>query len=126
MTAQGTTNDDIMKMLADFAGTVDKRFDKIDRRFEKIDERFEAIDQRFDKMFIYNEKRFAAIEQKLENMATKDDIRRLESVIDGYAGKIDEYAAEMAAMQHKIDRLERMIFYLADKANIPRDSLEMV
>jgi hypothetical protein len=27
-----------------------------------------------------------------ESMATKDDIRRLESTIDGYAGKIDTYA----------------------------------
>lgn len=62
----------------------------------------------------------------MENMATKDDIRRLESVIDSYAAKIDDYAKEMAVMQHKIDRLERMIHYLADKAGIPRDTLETV
>ena len=60
----------------------------------------------------------------METMATKDDIRRLESVIDGYAAKLDTYAAEMAAMQHKIDRLERMIEYLADKAGISRAALE--
>lgn len=29
-------------------------------------------------------------------------------------------------MQHKIDRLERMVLYLADKAKIPRDVLETI
>ena len=90
----------------------------------EVTERFEKIDKRFDKMFVYNEQRFSAIEKTLENMATKDDIRRLESLIDGYAAKLDTYAAEMAAMQHKIDRLERMIDYLAKKAGVSRTVLE--
>lgn len=72
------------------------------------------------------DERFSAIEEKLENMATKDDINRLESLIDDYAAKPDAYTAEMAAMQHKIDRLERMILYLADKAHIPREALESI
>lgn len=38
--------------------------------------------------------------------------------------KLDTYAAEMAAMQHKIDRLERMIDYLAKKAGVSRAVLE--
>lgn len=81
-----------MSTLSRFANEVTERFEKIDdsfekidKRFEHIDSRFEKIDKRFDKMFVYNEQRFSAIEKTLENMATKDDIRRLESLIDGYA-----------------------------------------
>lgn len=78
------------------------------------------------KLFKYVEETRAEVREIKETMATKDDIRRLESVIDSYAAKIDDYAKEMAAMQHKIDRLERMIHFLADKAGIPRDTLETV
>lgn len=116
MTKQLVTNDEIMATLSQFASSVDTRLDKADDNFEK--------------MFVASEKRFMAFEKRLgrieENMATKDDIRQLESVIDSYAAKIDDYTKEMAAMQHKIDRLERMVLYLADKANIPRDVLETV
>lgn len=38
----------------------------------------------------------------------------------------DNYAKEMVAMQHKIDRLERMILFLAEKANVSRDTLEAI
>ena len=69
-----------------------------------------------------------SIDQKVsrieEEMATKEDIRVLTTIIDGYAAKIDAYATEMAAMQHKIDRLERMIDYLAEKAGISKQALE--
>ena len=76
------------------------------------------------KLFKYISEIDRKLDGVVETMATKDDIRRLESVIDGYAAKLDTYAAEMAAMQHKIDRLERMIEYLADKAGISRAALE--
>lgn len=82
-------------------------------------------EDQFLKLFKYIEETRTEVREIRETMATKDDIRRLESVIDSYAGKIDDYAKEMAAMQHKIDRLERMIYYLADKANISRDQLEL-
>lgn len=36
------------------------------------------------------QERFNGIDLILENVATKDDIRRLETVIDGYASKIDD------------------------------------
>ena len=84
----------------------------------------------FTKLFQYMQKidnKVDSIQDVLDtSMATKDDIRRLESLIDGYAAKIDDYSKEMAAMQHKIDRLERMIHYLADKANVSRDKLETI
>ena len=48
-----------------------------------------------------------------KTMAAKNDIRRIASTLDGYAAKIDTYAMEMAAMRHKIDRLERYIQVIA-------------
>lgn len=83
-------------------------------------------DDQFMKLFKYIEETRTEVREIREKMATKDDARRLEGVIDGYAAKIDTYAMEMAAMQHKVNRLERMILFLADKANVPRDQLETV
>lgn len=80
----------------------------------------------FTKLFKYIQENFNSIDEQLKNIASKDDIRRLESIIDGYASKIDDYAKEMAAMQHKIDCLERMIQFLAIKANIPLEQLKSV
>lgn len=81
-------------------------------------------EDQFLKLYKYMDKRFSNIEERLDDVATKDDIRYLETVIDGYAAKIDDYAVEMAAMQHKIDRLERMIDYLAKHAGISKQTLE--
>lgn len=81
-------------------------------------------DDQFTKLFRYVEETRTEVREIKETMATKDDIRRLESLIDGYAAKLDTYAAEMAAMQHKIDRLERYITFLADKVGVDRKVLE--
>ena len=83
-------------------------------------------DDQFLKLFKYVEETRQEVAYIREVMATKEDIDRLQNVIDGYASKIDDYAKEMAAMQHKIDRLERMIHYLANKANIPLEKLEAI
>ena len=53
------------------------------------------------KLFKYIQTIESKVDTMAENMSTKDDIRRLESVIDGYAAKIDDYAKEIAAMQRK-------------------------
>lgn len=71
--------------------------------------------------------RFASVDERLEtierDMAAKDDVRQIERVIDGYASKLDMYASEMAAMQHKINRLERYIQALADKTGVDLDKI---
>ena len=81
-------------------------------------------DEQFMKLFQYIQKVDTKVNNIIDTMATKDDIRLLTTIIDGYAAKIDAYALEMAAMQHKIDRLERMIDYLADKAGVSKRVLE--
>ena len=125
MTKNGATTDDIMAMLAQFAESVDQRFVSIDQRFVSIDQRFVSIDQRFAAQEAFNVKMMQKLNQiddrvvtVEETMATKDDIRRVEATLDGYAAKIDTYAMEMAAMQHKIDRLESALQFLAKKSGI--------
>lgn len=81
-------------------------------------------DDQFMKLFKYVEETRHEVAEIKETMATKDDIRTLTTIIDGYSSKLDDYAMEMAAMQHKIDRLERMIDYLAAKAGVSRKVLE--
>ena len=49
---------------------------------KEVDDRFNAHDKRFDEVI---------------------------NLIDGYGGKIDSYAQEMVAMDHKINRLEKYI-----------------
>lgn len=82
-------------------------------------------DDQFTKLYTY----IASIDKKLdgvtEGMATKDGIRQLESVIDVYASKIDTYAQEMAAMDHKIQRLEKYIQVLADKAGVDLEAIHV-
>ena len=118
MTKQQVTNDDIMVALTQFAESVDQRFESIDQRFESIDQRFESQEQfnlKLMQKLNEHDRRFERIE---ETMATKDDIRRIESTLDGYAAKIDTYATEMAAMQYKIDRLENALRFMAEKTGI--------
>lgn len=82
-------------------------------------------EDQFMKLYRYVTTRFDDIDKKLENMATKDDLHRLEEIIDGYAAKIDTYAMEMAAMDHKLRRLERYIEVLADKAGIDLETIKV-
>jgi len=69
---------------------------QVDERFKLLDKRFDLVDKRFDD---------------------------LTNIIDGYAGKLETYAQEMAAMSHKINRLEKYIQVLADKAGVDLDKI---
>lgn len=84
-------------------------------------------DDQFTKLFKYMDKRFDIIEKRIEGLETRTDTRfdEIISIIDGYAEKIDSYALEMAAMDHKISRLEKYIQILADKAGIDLDAIHI-
>lgn len=49
----------------------------------------------------------------------------LTNLIDGYAGNLDAYALEMAAMDHKIGRLEKYIQVLAAQAGVDLDRIHV-
>jgi SMC interacting uncharacterized protein involved in chromosome segregation len=82
-------------------------------------------DDQFMKLFKYIEEFRSEVNEKLDDKASKADVEMLKNVIDGYAAKLDTYAAEMAAMQHKIDRLEKYIQVLADKAGVDLNAIHV-
>jgi hypothetical protein len=59
----------------------------------------------FTKLFKYMQE----FRKEVDERFTDQDrhFNELTNVIDGYAGKIDMYAQEMAAMDYKISRLEK-------------------
>ena len=106
--------DDLTALMSNFANQTSDRFDEVDKKFVYVDKRFDFID-----------KRFVDIDKRLDGVETRFDERfnLLTNIIDGYAGKIDMYAQEMAAMSHKINRLEKYIQVLADKAGVDLDKI---
>lgn len=62
-------------------------------------------DNQFAKLFEFVQKIDEKVDHLQENVSTKSDIQHVLTVIDGYVAKLDTYATEMAAMQHKIDRV---------------------
>jgi len=80
-------------------------------------------DDQFTKLFNYMEKRFDEVSERFSQQDKRFD--ELTNLIDGYASKIDSYAQEMAAMDHKINRLEKYIQILADKAGVDLDSIHV-
>ena len=78
-------------------------------------------EDQFTQLFKYMQKGFSHIDKRFEMVDKRFDT--LTNIIDGYASKIDSYAQEMAAMDHKINRLERYIQVLADKAGVDLDKI---
>lgn len=91
--------------------------------FKSVNKQLASHDSAFEKMFTYIEKRFDEVDKKFEAVDKRFDI--LTGVIDGYAAKIDMYAQEMAAMDHKIMRLERYIQVLADHAGVDLEKIKI-
>ena len=58
------------------------------------------------------------LEKAVSNLATKDDFSRLFSAVDAYAKRADAYFQEMVALAHKVDRLEKWIHQVAEKAGV--------
>ena len=84
-------------------------------------------EDQFTKLFKYMQKGFADADRRIDNLEGKLNKRFDEVIIiiDGYAAKIDTYAQEMAAMEHKINRLEKYIQILAEKAGVDLDKIHV-
>ncbi|MFA5349377.1 MAG: hypothetical protein WC309_03350 [Candidatus Paceibacterota bacterium] len=79
-----------------------------------LDEKFINIDNRF----VNIDNRFVDIESILETKADRADINTLTSAVDAYAKKADTYFQEMVMLSHKVDRIEKWVVQLADKAGL--------
>jgi len=80
-------------------------------------------EDQFTKLFKYMQEFRQDVDGKFSIVDKRFDL--LTDIIDGYANKIDTYAQEMAAMDHKISRLEKYIQVLADNAGIDLDKVHI-
>ncbi len=110
------TLDDLALMMGKGFNAVDKKFDGVYKRFDEMDEKFDEVDEKFDGVY----KRFDEMDEKIDNVRTelKHDFNILQTAVDGYAKKADTYFQEMVMMAHKVDRMERWILQLAEKAGV--------
>lgn len=83
--------DDLVAIISQFANDVDARFTSVDAKLTQHDEEFRKLNAKYD---------------------------HLVNTIDGFIGRIDRYETELAARDHKIDRLERWIQQIADTNGI--------
>jgi hypothetical protein len=95
---------------------VDMRLDKIDLRLDEHDRRFDAHDKRFDE----HDRRFDAIaatllrhEEKIQNiennMATKQDIGKIMTVLDGIVIIVKRLDEDRFITHHRLNRIEEKI-----------------
>lgn len=48
----------------------------------------------------------------------RSNFNQLQEAVDGYAKKADTYFQEMLMLSHKVDRLEKWIFEIAEKTGV--------
>lgn len=82
---------DLTALMSNFANDVQGRFDQQDVRFDQIEARLTKLEESHN---------------------------RLMNTIDGFVKRIDDYETELAARDHKIERLERWIEQLASNAGV--------
>lgn len=80
-------------------------------------------EDQFTRLFKYMEKRFDGVDGHFAGVSNRFD--HLEQIIDSYAGKLDTYAQEMAGMQFKLNRLEKYIEVIAEKAGVDLSTIKL-
>lgn len=78
-----------------------QEFKKVYNRFDKVDQRFAAI--------IKNMATKQDLADLREEMATKDDVNRILTVVDAYAKQSKDYFQEVKFMGARLDRIENKI-----------------
>jgi len=97
---------ELVEYLDNKFNKIDDKFDKIDDKFDKIDDKFNKIDDKFNNLqniFITKED----MKELIQNLATKEEFRDLQTSVDAYAKKADGYFQEMVMLSHKSDRHEK-------------------
>jgi archaellum component FlaC len=83
--------DDLTALMSEFANDVTARFDRVEVKLEEHDRRFDELDAKFN---------------------------RLLDTVGGLMKRIDDYETELAARDHKIERLERRVEQIATKTGV--------
>lgn len=75
-------------------------------------------DDQFARLFRYMEERFGDIDQRLANMATKDDITKIYEILDKQAGILEGLQVEDTAATSSHLRLEKQIQFVANETGV--------
>jgi len=90
----------------------------LDEKFSKVNEDFAKSDQKFTNF----SKELISIKEDVvsikENMAIKGDFANLQTSVDGYAKKVDDYSQDETMLSHKVNRHENWLIKIADKIGI--------
>ena len=90
---------------ADLTG-LEKRLDK---RFDDLTATMSQFANDVQSKLTDHDEEFRKINQKYDHLV---------NTIDGFVGRIDSYETELAARDHKIERLERWIQQIASKTEV--------
>lgn len=75
-------------------------------------------DDQFMRLFQYVEETRKEVRDIADNMATKEDIRRLTDILDGIAGRLNDHDLEIAALVDTSRRHEDNLETLAKKLKV--------
>lgn len=110
----------------------DQKFDEHDNEFKKVNKKLEEHDDKFERVFqtldehteqldiiartvAEHTERFDRMEDKLNTMATKDDISKIMNVLDDIVGLTKKYDEEIVVINHNHRMLDHRVEVLEQK-----------
>jgi len=121
------TLDDLALMMGRGFNEVGEKFsevhEKMDKGFAGVDEKFAGVDEKFAGVYKKMDKGFANVDMKFDEVhkeikELKESFSILQTAVDGYAKRADDYFQEMVMLSHKVDRVERWVLQLAEKVGV--------
>jgi len=95
---------------------IDKGFSMVDEKFAEVDKKFDGIDKKMGRGFADVDMKFDEVHKEIKEL--KESFSILQTAVDGYAKKADDYFQEMVVLSHKVDRIERWVLQLAEKVGV--------
>ena len=118
------TLDDLALMMGRGFNEVHGKLNEVYGKFDEVYGKFNEVHEKMDKGFLEVDEKIKYIvsvmvtKEEISELPTKDDFNNLLTSVDEYAKKADTYFQEMVVTAHKMDRMERWILQLAEKAGV--------
>jgi len=95
---------------------IDKGFSMVDEKFAEVDKKFAEVDKKMGRGFADVDMKFDEVHKEIKEL--KESFSILQTAVDGYAKRADDYFQEMVMLSHKVDRVERWVLQLAEKVGV--------
>ena len=82
-------------------------------------------DDQFTRLYTYMQDQFSELRTEVASKSSQDSVDRLTSAVDSFAKTIEHFEIELAARDHKINRLEKYIEVLAKKVGVDLDAIRI-